>query len=134
MLAGRRRKGKEAAAEKPVRNVQSNRRRAVRHVVCLGSAGAIDPAVHAGGELESWPLVIRDVSVGGVGLLLARRFEPGTELLIECGDGADPGPAKLSARVIRVQPEGHGHWVHGCKFENPLTDSELSGLIKLSNG
>lgn len=130
-LTARRRKAKGTNKSAEPTTVPDNNRRAwVRYAVGMGSAASIDPAVHAGGELESWPLVIRDISAGGIGLLLARRFELGTVLLIEYGGGPNVPTRKLSARVTRVQREQTGHWVHGCAFLDPLPVSELEMLVQ----
>jgi serine/threonine protein kinase len=135
LLTSRRRKAKELQkTDTPVVVESNNRRNWVRHAVGVGSAGSIDPGVHCGGDLESWPLVVRDVSAGGIGLLLARRFEPGTELFIEYGNGTSQPSRKLLTRVIRVQPEGNGHWVHGCQFLDLLEEGELAALVKLFLG
>ena len=108
------------------------RRAWVRHELDVGSCGVIDTSVYGGGpeSEEFWPLVVRDLSNGGVGVLLARRFEPGTELSIELSTGPDVLPRRLSARVVRVVPEKAGHWVHGCAFPENLTDDELDSLLK----
>ena len=68
----------------------SERRAWVRHPLGVGTYAAVDTAVHSGGggdTEELWPLVVRDVSAGGIGVLLARRFELGTELPIELTTG-----------------------------------------------
>jgi serine/threonine protein kinase len=110
------------------------RRAWVRHELDVGSCGVIDTAVCGGGpeSEELWPLVVRDLSNGGVGVRLARRFEPGTELSIEFSSGAGAPPRRLSVRVVRVVPEEAGHWVHGCAFPAKLTDDELDALLKFA--
>ena len=112
----------------------SERRAFVRHPLGFGTFGRIDTAVYGGtGETdELWPLVVRDVSAGGIGVLLARRFEMGTELTIELTAGPDQSPRQLPARVVRIEPEKNGHWVHGCAFRQPLTADELNALVKFS--
>ena len=112
----------------------SERRAFVRHPLGFGTFGRIDTAVYGGtGETdELWPLVVRDVSAGGIGVLLARRFEMGTELTIELTAGADSAPRMLPARVVRIEPERNGHWVHGCAFRHPLSDEELEALVKFA--
>ena len=72
---------------------------------------------------------VRDVSAGGVGILLARRFEVGTELSVDLTTDPSP-PLHVPVRVVRVQPERAGHWVHGCVFERPLTKEQLKALVK----
>jgi serine/threonine protein kinase len=113
----------------------SERRAWVRHRLEVGAYGSIDTAVFGGSEdtEEIWPLVVRDVSLGGIGVLLARRFEPGTELVIELGGGQpDIPPRKLQTRVVRVEPEVAGHWLHGCVFLTPLTEDELPALLNFA--
>ena len=91
----------------------------------------VDPDVHAGGPGESWPLVVRDVSAGGAGVLLARRFEPGTELAIELAGGPGAPARRLPARVVRVRADRGGCWVHGCAFDPPLDGQQLAALLRL---
>src|SRR5262245_57913998 len=92
---------------------RSERRAFVRHPLGVGTFGTVDTAIYGGtGETEElWPLVVRDVSAGGVGVLLARRFELGTELTIELTAGPDATPRRLLTRVVRIEPENVGHWV-----------------------
>ncbi|HJZ58090.1 MAG TPA: serine/threonine-protein kinase, partial [Gemmataceae bacterium] len=55
----------------------ADRRAWVRHPLTLGTTCTIDTTV-CGGESESresWPLIVQDVSAGGLGMLLARRVE-----------------------------------------------------------
>jgi serine/threonine protein kinase len=110
----------------------AERRASARFERNRGSRALVDTGVHPGsGYTEAWPLMIRDVSAGGVGLLLARRFEVGTEMSIEVGTG--PRPQSLPVRVVRVAPEGMGHWFHGCAFDPPLTAAQL-GLLAEESG
>jgi serine/threonine protein kinase len=136
LLMGRRRKAKDSQQNdiKP-RDGGKNRRAWIRHLVGVGSSGGVDPAaIQSGGDLESWPLLVRDVSAGGIGIVLARRFEPGTELFIEYGDGSGTTSRRLRSRIIRVQAEKNGHWAYGCQFYEPLTEQELTEIVKLFLG
>lgn len=111
------------------------RRAWIRYDLDVGSCGVIDTSVCGDGGPENeemWPLVIRDLSAGGVGVLLARRFEPGTELSIELSVGPDVAPRRLTTKVVRVVPEKAGHWVHGCAFPALLTDEELEVLLRFA--
>src|SRR5439155_26640913 len=120
---------KDKPAAKPPGGAE--RRTSARLERNRGSRALVDTGVHPGsGYFEAWPLMIRDVSAGGVGLLLARRFELGTEMNIEVGTG--PRPQSLAVRVVRVVPEGLGHWFHGCAFQKPLTPEEMSLLVEES--
>jgi hypothetical protein len=77
-----------------------------------------------------WSGTIRDISVGGVGIVLSRRFEPGMGLQIEL-PGSEPGMGEtLLARVVYVRrlPEG---WLLGCSFISQLSEHEIEELLRL---
>jgi serine/threonine protein kinase len=115
---------------KPGPSADGGERRAdARFVIRVGCSTVIDPNIHGGGE-EKWPLLIRDLSASGVGILMARRFEPQTELAIECAAGPHGKTERLPARIVRVEAAAAGHWVHGCEFIRPLTDEQLRSLFQ----
>lgn len=113
-----------------------DRRAFVRYAVGVGSSCIINSSVfdsHPHGEAPDpvavWPLVVRDVSAGGIGILLARRCEPGTELAVELVTGANRVSRSLPVRVVRVRKDTIGHWVHGCEFLSPLEEPELATIF-----
>ena len=108
---------------------RDDRRNATRHDLRVGAFGTVDAGLHGGAE-EVWPLVVRDVSAEGLGLSLARRFEAGTRLAVDLHGGPDATPRRYAARVIRVQPEAGGYWVHGCVFDPPLSDAEVTAVLR----
>lgn len=69
------------------------------------------------------------MSAGGVGLLLARRFEPGTRLDIELTGESGRRSRPVGTTVVRVQKDKAGHWVHGCRFAAPPADADLTFLM-----
>lgn len=112
-----------------------DRRASVRYAVGVGSSCKIntsvfesDPDTQPDSEAV-WPLVVRDVSSGGVGILLARRCEPGTELLIELMTESNQITRSLPVRVVRVRRDTLGHWVHGCEFRTPLDQPALTAVL-----
>jgi serine/threonine protein kinase len=109
----------------------AERRRAERHEITLGTSCAVETGIHGRGEgtEEQWPLVVRDVSATGVGLLLARRFEAGTDLSVTLVGRPGAAPRALRVRVVRVGADALGHWFHGCVFAHPLTDDDLAALL-----
>jgi serine/threonine-protein kinase len=124
----------DGTGEHPVGTPTGNdRRAAVRHTIGVGACGAVDPSAIAGVRRapEEWPLVVRDVSAGGAGVLLARRFEPGTELQIEL-PADEAAPRRFTARVVRVEPRAAGHWAHGCVFPEPLRDEDIRALLRFT--
>jgi hypothetical protein len=110
-----------------------NRRGCVRYALGVGSNCTIHTSVFddapAFESQEVWPLVVQDVSATGIGLLLARRCEPGTELAVEVATGSDRSVRSLPVRVVRVRKDNYGHWMHGCAFLAPLDQPELTALV-----
>ena len=83
----------------------------------------------AGFAEAGWMGTVRDISQGGLALVLKRRFEPGTGLFIEVATNA--GELRcLPARVVRVTLEKAGSWLTGCAFPSTLTPEELKTLIR----
>jgi hypothetical protein len=76
-----------------------------------------------------WPASLKDLSVKGVGLVLGRRFEPGAGLAIELPDTDSRPGDTLLVRVVRVQAQGGGRWLHGCTLISELSSDELDSIL-----
>jgi hypothetical protein len=97
----------------------------------MGTTCTVDAALFPGGSWpeDAWPATIRNLSAGGVGLALARRYEPGTVFTVEIeGDRRRPA-LTLKARVAHVHPEPEGHWFHGCTFFEPLQERVVQYIL-----
>jgi hypothetical protein len=77
---------------------------------------------------DSWSAEIRDVSAGGLGLLVTRRFERGTLLAIEPVGPAAEAPTLLLAQVTHAAAQPDGRWLLGCKLVRELSQSEVRAL------
>ena len=85
------------------------------------------PVTSGGGQ--QWAGQVRDISNGGVGLVLTRRFELGTLLAIEiAGQDGKPGRT-LWGRVVHVHPLEPGSWHLGCSFAAELSDDDVRQLL-----
>jgi hypothetical protein len=74
-----------------------------------------------------WDATVCDISSTGIGLLLSRRFEPGTLLTVEI---AQEGQKRLLvARVVRTSPQPEGGWLVGCRLASSLTEDEVQLLL-----
>jgi hypothetical protein len=74
---------------------------------------------------ESWHARLQNISTGGVGLLVERRFEAGTMLAIDLAAPAQGRVRSLMARVMHVEVEEDGEWRLGVALLRELTPEEL---------
>lgn len=82
-----------------------------------------------GNDLGGWWVGgVRDISPGGVGLVLKERFEPGTMLSIELQSTRAHCCHLLLARVVNARHQAGLGWVVGCEFAVPLSEEELRDL------
>jgi hypothetical protein len=99
----------------------ANERRASVRVSCdLDST--CQPIV--GEHTKSWPARVVDISAGGIGLVLSRRFEPGAMLSV-CLASPDGETRTLFLRVVHLAKNVDGGWRLGCAFASELGEEEL---------
>lgn len=71
---------------------------------------------------------IRDISRGGVNLLVDHTFEPGQLITIELPLAGSEQMQFVLACIVRVVREASGHWALGCIFSQELSDDVLAVL------
>jgi len=76
-----------------------------------------------------WSAKIRNISAGGVGISLDRRFELQTLLSIEAQQEGSESSVSFLARVMHVTRQEDGTWLLGCSLRHPLSDEDLKGLL-----
>src|SRR5262245_58465545 len=111
----------------PSASVHAERRAFVRLATDLEACAVRAERGHDVG----WPGRVRDISRGGVGLILQHRFRPGTDLDIELRDHNGKLLRTLPARVAHASAvliDGSPCWLLGCAFTQALTDEELQEL------
>ena len=89
------------------------------------------PIAARGDHELSWSAHIRDLSQGGVGVVLKRRFERGAGLAIEIPESDSSSATTLLGRVVHTTSLPGGIWLHGCAFVSPLSEDELNRLLNL---
>jgi hypothetical protein len=72
---------------------------------------------------------VRDVSCGGLGLLVTRRFEPGTILRVKLASAGSSRHRIYLVRVVRVQTHSPKTWIVGCVFPCRLGEDEVQSLL-----
>ena len=116
----------EPGADDEPAAVESERRTAVRFG--CGLEAMCRPLQGQGGD--EWQARVRNLSAGGIGLLLSRRFELGALLLVEMSAGAAGATRTLVARVIYVVPHADEGWSIGCRLAQGLNPEEMRELLR----
>jgi hypothetical protein len=81
------------------------------------------PAVSDGEELSVAHAC--DVSLGGIKLLSAHKFERGTILKIKTTPDDPDQPFFMTAEVRYATPMPEGNWIMGCAFVTELSEKDL---------
>jgi hypothetical protein len=80
-------------------------------------------------EILSWKARIRDISRGGISLMLRGSFPAGSLLDIDLPDG-NRGVHRRQVRVVRTESHDGYNWVIGCTFLDRLSEAELESLLR----
>ena len=111
--------------------LERERRAAMRYECALPTSCTINLSVHHDQTEEEYlaDAQVCDLSVTGVGLLLARRFEPGCVLTVVLANEKGDFDRTREMRVLRVaKAEGHG-WFHAGVLLHKLSKEELRKLL-----
>jgi len=76
-----------------------------------------------------WSAVVRDLSPGGIGLIVERRFERGTSLTVEVPETGTRPAVTLFGRVAHVTALPDNRWLIGCAFALQLDTEKLQSLL-----
>ncbi len=87
--------------------------------------------VHLVAELESEPrpVPVRDVSPGGVNLVLSRPLPPRSILPVTLRNPDRPFKCPIAVQVIYNRDAEGGQYLVGAAFLRELTDREIEGLF-----
>lgn len=110
----------------PARCEGPERRAAVRY---LSHATDWTAEVEVAEKEERWSATVRDVSATGMGLVVARRCDPGTVLEVELeGTTRVPIPP-FTMRVVHIRKQAGNAWLLGCLLDKQLSPDELASLV-----
>jgi PilZ domain len=90
--------------------------------------GASCHLVAAVGETY-WPARVLDISTTGVRLLLRRRFDLESRVLVELANGSRAFARALVMRVAHVEQQPDGSYLLGGEFARRLSHDEVMALI-----
>jgi hypothetical protein len=102
-----------------------NRRVAVRYP----GSGSTSSRLAGRSGAKSRRARIRDISLGGVALILSSRLKVGARLLIRFHNEPLEIAYDVSARVVHATSQPRGRWVVGCEFARELSPLELDTLL-----
>jgi serine/threonine protein kinase len=125
---------RKLAARKPaVRKARPSkeRRKAVRYECIMVTACTVNLSVHDDSDDAgpAWDAQVCDLSVTGIGLLLARRFEPGSILTVVLTNKAGDFTRTRNVRVLHVvRAVGEG-WFIGGELIQRLAREEVRQLL-----
>jgi hypothetical protein len=74
---------------------------------------------------DSWPARLRDISTGGIGLVLERRFEAGTLLAVDLANTPSGSARTLLSRVMHVRALPEREWLLGLALLREMGEDEL---------
>jgi PilZ domain len=77
----------------------------------------------------TWRARVRDISSGGVGLILSRAFTLGTILELQLFSPGLLNAKPLRAEVMFLTQNQPDEWVLGCEFLTPLTPDQESAYL-----
>jgi PilZ domain len=82
----------------------------------------------SGNGTKGLPARVRNISRGGVNLLVEHCVSPGSLLGIELPGPAEPETYTVLAYVLHATPEATEQWSLGCTFARELNDEDLEAF------
>jgi serine/threonine protein kinase len=125
------RRGGACSGAKKSKAPDKDRRTAVRYDCALPTSCVISLSLHDE-ETEwqtQWPAQVVNLSVTGIGLVVSRRFEPGTVFSIDLTSGNGEVKRTRQVRVRRVTPAADKGWYLGGVLTEKLGRDELRLLV-----
>lgn len=104
---------------------ESDRRDNTRHEVTFESSHRLVAIVEG---TSGW-VQVRNLSAGGIGLVLDRSFAPDTILSVQLLKRPQMILHKLQVRVTYAMEHPSGEWILGGSFDHRLTTEELQSLL-----
>jgi PilZ domain len=103
----------------------AERRCATRHP--SGQRTVCQPIILRGAEPV--PVVVRDLSTSGAGLICRKALPPNTFVTMELQSMKGGPSRRLHARVIHVTSQGRQGFLLGCAFSRALSAEQLAALL-----
>lgn len=105
----------------------AERRKSVRYDCTLNTSRFMTAIVE--GDLH--PARVRNISTGGISLIVSRKFEAGTQLFVQLFSSSHRMARVLEVKVIYTVEHPSGDWILGGAFVEKLNGDELKLLLVL---
>ena len=113
------------APRKPEEEAGEERRESVRYGISLESSCRLLAMV----KTEPHPVRVRNISAGGISLVLTNEVSPDELLDIELLNRPQMFLCKLQVRITYRVEHPSGDWIIGGAFTRKLADEELRALL-----
>jgi serine/threonine protein kinase len=119
------------AGKSASRGPAEERRVSVRYPRVLPTRCNRNNSIHPGDAdvQDCWEAAVQDLSADGMGIVLNRRFEPGTVLTADLRSSNQRFERTVEMSVARVRRADRGFWIHGCVFASPLSKEDLRKFL-----
>jgi hypothetical protein len=124
---------KTIGAEQHLEALQQTDCSLFEHLPCGLNVQCRPVAGHGDNEIM-WPAAVRGLSTRGLGLVLKRRFEPGTVLSVFVANPRSDSNDSLFVRTDRAVALDGRNWRLDCTFVTPLAPERLDALLKVDVG
>lgn len=101
------------------------RRRAIRYECGLETSCQLMAQVDG----DAWPAKVRNISVSGISLVVARKLDPETRVNVELYNKSRKYYCQIPLRIIYVLEKQDGNYILGAAFTRELSLEELQGLL-----
>ncbi len=115
------RRGKPA----PAKASGADRRTSIRYGISLETSGRLIASI----EDDPLPLRVRNISAGGISLVLHRGVEPDTVIEVQLLNRPQMFLCVVQVRVTYIVEHPSGDWILGGAFVRKLTDEEVRLLL-----
>jgi hypothetical protein len=78
---------------------------------------------------EPLPARVRNISIGGLSLVLTHPSDPGTLMAIDLRSMTRNITHSVQIRIIYTIEHPSGDWIAGAAFVQPLTDEEVKAFL-----
>jgi serine/threonine protein kinase len=79
--------------------------------------------------LSKWHATVQNLSLAGIGLLLSRRFEPGSILTVDLANRSGDIKSSRPMRIAWVAPDEEEGWLVGGTLIEAISQDELRHLL-----